>query len=352
MPSQESLPSIVTLAEIEEVVSSDQFAIRLIDAIKEGFASYSNGEFNSCPIQTMGAPPMASFSGESGYHNYEAQTCVKSGYVTGASHYVIKVASGGHPFPANSGLIQLYSQTTGRLEMILMDEGLLTELRTAAAGAAAAQILSPDLSSNSSIGILGTGVQARYQLQYLKHVTECRNVLVYGRTDQNVKRFMNEMTKEGWHVRAANSADELLDQCQLIVTTTPARDPVLGKDWTSDIKQTKGPLHITCIGSDAVGKVELGDELIASADLLVTDCRLQTKERGEFQHVIAREVVSLDSVVEIGELIQKRQMHRQLDPPGGADRRLTIFDSSGVAVQDCVVAKMVNKALQTSSRDE
>mmetsp|Transcript_31155 Transcript_31155/g.75316 ORF Transcript_31155/g.75316 Transcript_31155/m.75316 type:complete len:209 (+) Transcript_31155:40-666(+) len=133
MPSQEqqTLPRIVTLAEIEEIVSTREFAIQLIDAIKSGFVSYSSGEFNACPIQTMGAPPMAPFGDKNDRNNgnnYAAQTCVKSGYVTAASHYVIKVAVGGSPFPTNSGLMQLYSQRTGKLETILMDEGLLTEL--------------------------------------------------------------------------------------------------------------------------------------------------------------------------------------------------------------------------------
>ena len=62
-------------------------------------------------VQTLGAPPMAPFI--DGVENYCAQTCVKSGYITGESHYVIKVASGGHPHP-NSGSMQLYSQTTGK----------------------------------------------------------------------------------------------------------------------------------------------------------------------------------------------------------------------------------------------
>ena len=134
--THQQFPSIVTLSEIEEVVSSKKFALDLIESIKDGFMSYSNGKFNACPIQTMGAPPMAPFGGSSSSssssNNYAAQTCVKSGYLTGESHYIIKVASGGYPFQ-NSGLMQLYSQYTGKLEMILLDDGLLTELRTAAA---------------------------------------------------------------------------------------------------------------------------------------------------------------------------------------------------------------------------
>jgi ornithine cyclodeaminase len=189
-------PQIYTLSEMEAVVSEPNFATKLIDAIKDGFVSYSQGKFNACPIQTMGAPPMAPFAAnrKEGDGEYAAQTCVKSGYITGASHYVIKVASGGHPFP-NSGLMQLYSQQTGRLEAILLDEGILTELRTAAVGAVAAQLLAPDLPKNGWIGILGTGVQARYQLRYLSHVTQCRNVNVWGRTRDNVDKFIVDMWK-------------------------------------------------------------------------------------------------------------------------------------------------------------
>ncbi|KAL7450565.1 hypothetical protein ACHAWC_002464 [Mediolabrus comicus] len=207
---RQSLPSIVTLSEIEEIVSTDSFALQLIDAIKNGFVSYSAGGFNACPIQTMGAPPMAPFSGScsgsgSGGGNYQAQTCVKSGYVTGASHYVIKVASGGHPFPSNSGLMQLYSQSTGKLETILLDEGILTELRTAAVGALAAQLLAPPLDEITCIGILGTGIQARYQLKYLAHVTSCRTVKVWGRTKENVQKYINDMKLDGWTITAVDT---------------------------------------------------------------------------------------------------------------------------------------------------
>ena len=350
---QQQLPRIVTLSEIEEIVSTKQFAIQLIDAIKKGFTSYSNGEFNACPIQTMGAPPMAPFGDQSinSSTNYAAQTCVKSGYVTSSTHYVIKVAIGGHPFK-NSGLMQLYSQETGKLETILMDEGILTELRTAAAGAVAAQLLAPRLTTNNThnIGILGTGVQARYQLQYLKHITECRNVLVWGRTGLKVKQFIKDMTNEGWNIKAVDNADELLDHCQLIVTTTSSRVPVLGKTWVSQGKQspTKTPLHITCIGSDATGKVELDPKLIEAADLLVTDSRLQTKERGEFEDMIANGTVEVEDIVEIGELANRHELHRRKEGSNENDDddcRLTIFDSSGVAVQDCVIAMMVNEAL-------
>ena len=262
VPQHQSLPQIVTLAEIEEIVSSPKFATNLIEAIKKGFISYSNDEFNACPIQTMGALPMKAFgdNNNSNNSNYSAQTCVKSGYVSNASHYVIKVASGGHPFPSNSGNIQLYSQQTGKLETILMDEGILTEIRTAACGAVAAELLSPKLTKDSVIGILGSGIQARYQLQYLKHITECHNVLVWGRTERNVSQFIKDMKSNGWNIKAVDDPNKLLDLCSLIVTTTCSREPILGKGYNTQLLSKK-PLHITGIGSDATGKVELTNEV-------------------------------------------------------------------------------------------
>jgi len=145
--SNQEIPKIYDLESIKKATSSPDFALRLISSIRDAFVSYSKGNFNACPIQTMGAPPFAPFqtdvlesdmTGE-----YSAQTCVKSGYLTGESHYVIKVASGGYPLPSNSGLMQVFSQKTGRLEALLLDEGILTELRTAAVGAVISRYLAP-----------------------------------------------------------------------------------------------------------------------------------------------------------------------------------------------------------------
>jgi ornithine cyclodeaminase len=333
------LPRIYKLQQIEEALeASKSFEQDLIDAVKNGFVAYSAGRFNAAPIQTMGAPPMAPYAI---CDNYAAQTCVKSGYITGDSHFVIKVASGGHPMKSNTGLLQVYSQSTGRLEALLLDEGILTEHRTAAAGAVAAELLAPK--KIKKIGILGTSVQARYQLRYLKWITDCRNVLVWGRTARNAKTFQEEMSAEGWKVDIAEKADDLLEHCDLIVTVTSAREALL---TAPSRKQHRKPQHISCIGADATGKMELDTQLVASADLLVADSKLQTVERGEFEAAIASGLVQIDNVVELGELIgsHRADLHRRQHD----DNRLTIFDSSGVAVQDCAVAKLVSELLGNS----
>lgn len=330
---------VYQLSDIEKVTSSLSFESSLIDAIADGFVSDSKGDFNACPIQTMGAPPMGRFSCASADKekegDYAAQVCIKSGYVTGADHFVVKVASGGHPLPSNSGCMQVYSQHTGKLEALLLDDGILTELRTAAAGAVAAKYMGPK--NVKQIGMLGTGIQARYQLRFLKHITECRNLMVYGRTAANVKAYVDDCEKDGWAVTVASCPNDLLGKCELVVTTTTAREPVLG---VGDKPSISNKQHITCIGADAPGKMELDVCLVKSANLLVADSKLQTRERGEFEKAIKDGLVSLDDdVIEIGEFISS-QSNKASSSVG-----LSIFDSSGVAVQDCVIAQMVYSAL-------
>jgi ornithine cyclodeaminase len=343
-------PRISTLSEIEAVIlAKDDFEVRVMEAVEEGFVQYSRGQFHAAPIHTMGAPPMAPFrvhnrSNDYDPQRYSAQTCVKSGYIENDTHFVIKVASGGYPMPKNTGVVQLFSQETGSLECLLLDDGMLTEHRTAAAGALAAKYLAPK--NIQTMGILGSGVQARYQLRYLKFVTDCRDVLVWGRTPDHVQKFRDDMTSRRWNVNIASFPNALFENCDLIVTTTSAREPLLSMSPVAkqDFTPPRRAQHITCVGADAFGKMELDPALVKLADMLVADSRLQTRERGEFAKAIAQNMVSVNDIIEIGELVEKSELHRKLD-----DSRLTIFDTSGLAVQDCAIAKLVSRFMNKSN---
>jgi len=226
--------------------------------------------------------------------------------------------------------MQVYSQKTGRLEALLLDDGILTELRTAALGALAAKLLAPKI---ETIGIIGSGVQARYQLDMLTAVTDCRNVLVWGRTPKNVDAFVQEMASKGWKMTVANGPDQLLQDADVIITTTSSREPILGN---SSLDTRKSGLTIICIGADAPGKHELNPSLTAKADLLVVDTPVQSIERGEFQNAVAQGLVEKSALLPLGELIQKKELQRKEN-----DNRFIVFDSSGVALQDCVVSSLI-----------
>lgn len=231
--------------------------------------------------------------------------------------------------PQNTGNLQVYSQRAGALEYLLLDDGVLTEHRTAAAGAVAARRCCRH--PITKIGMVGTGVQARYQLRYLQHVTDCRQVLVWGRTIENVQAYQKEMEQAGWTVEMAKDPSELVTGCDLIVTTTSGRDSIV-----FDHPKRRRQQHITCIGADAPGKQELDPQLLAQSNVLIADAIAQTRVRGEFQTVIREGTVAVSSIVEMGTFLSTEQP---------ADVGWTVFDSSGVAFQDCAVASLVGKLL-------
>ena len=157
------MPTIINLNEIRSIVK----AIDVIATMKEGFIQYSNGNTVVPPV------------GELLFDNPPGDVHIKYGYIKGDDFYVIKIASGFYDnlklgIPSGQGLMLLFNQKTGQLVAVLLDEGHLTNIRTAAAGALAAKYFAPK--ELKAIGIIGTGIQAKLQLQYLQENNPCRSV--------------------------------------------------------------------------------------------------------------------------------------------------------------------------------
>eukprot|EP00401_Gymnodinium_catenatum_P033289 CAMPEP_0117542666 /NCGR_PEP_ID=MMETSP0784-20121206/44664_1 /TAXON_ID=39447 /ORGANISM="" /LENGTH=248 /DNA_ID=CAMNT_0005339423 /DNA_START=218 /DNA_END=960 /DNA_ORIENTATION=- len=247
----------------------------------------------------MGQPPFHSFLGSK-----DAQTCVKSGYVAGDPYYVIKVAPGGvqdnpsRGLPVNTGLMLIFSQMTARLEAILLDEGLLTEIRTAAACALAASHWAPK--ELNAIGLVGTGVQAALAAETFEGgdaLPPCirpwpqlraRKAVLPGGRRRRLSRFRGGSC-------AGVQADPHGDDC-----SGADSSPRMGPAWHA----------ITAVGADAPGKQELDVSLVAAADLLICDSHAQTFERGEFQHAAAAGAIDKGQVVEIGVALDRPKLHR------------------------------------------
>jgi len=303
-----------TRAAIERALAG----LDLVPAIEAGFAALSEGRAN--------VPPVGELIVEKG------EVHIKYGAIAGDDRYVVKVASGFYGNPARglasgNGLMLLFDQETGVPTDVLLDEGHLTDMRTAAAGAVAAKHLAPR--DVGPVGIVGTGVQARLQLRLLRGVVPCERAVVWGRDSAKVARCRADMAAEGFEVAAAASAAELAAQCRLIVTTTPATAPLL---MAADLRPGT---HITAIGSDTPHKQELDATILARADRVVADSRAQALLRGEIHKAIAAGVLDRAKVVEIGEVIAGRA------PGRTSPDQVTVFDSTGVAVQDIKIAAAV-----------
>jgi len=293
-------------------------------AIENGFTAYSRGE--------VVVPPV----GELLFDDPPGDTHIKYGYIKGAEHYVIKIASGFYKnplvgLPSSSGLMLVFSQKTGALDTILLDEGFLTDVRTAVAGQIAAKYLAPD--NVECIGIVGTGIQAHMQLEYLKPVTDCKQVIVWGRSTPNLQMFKSDMEGHGFEIAITTDAKELTSNCNLIVTTTPSEKPVIMADWV------KPGTHITAMGSDISKKQELDSKILALADIVVADSLVQCRERGEIYRALQSGDINEAKPIELGAVIATGEKFRQ------TANQVSIADLTGVAIQDVQIATAVCEAL-------
>jgi len=318
---------IVERSEIEAALD----AAEAREMIAAGFAAYSDGRATVPPV------------GELLFDDPPGEAHIKYGAIAGEPYFVIKVATGfyqnaRHGVPNQDGLMLVHRCATGELVAILLDRGWLTAVRTALAGAIAAAVLAPE--HVRAIGVAGTGEQAQMQVEYLRGIVDCRSIVVWGRSSESRRRYAERMTARGYDVRAVADAADLAD-CQLIVTATPSRTPLLTR--------LAPGTHVTAVGADTPDKNEIAPQLFARADRVVADSRVQCAARGELKHALAAKAITLDRVSELGELVLGRARGRR------DEREITIADLTGVAVQDIQIASHVLQRLgsaQPSAKSE
>lgn len=311
---------VIALEQIKAVLPG----IDLIPLIEEGFVAYSQGRAIVPPV------------GELTFKDPPGDVHIKYGYIEGEDYFVIKIASGfpenrKFDLPSGNGMMLLFRQELGEPVCLLHDEAYLTDIRTAVAGAIVARHLAPQ--NVERIGIVGTGNQARLQLEYLKGVVDCRHVLVWGRSEEKVELYVAEMAQRGFTVEACDQISKLAERSNLIITTTSATAPLLSADLI-----TAGT-HITALGSDTVEKRELDGAILAQADLVVADSISQCLVRGEIAWALREGDIQKDDLVELGNIVAGSHLGRD------SDDQTTVADLTGVAVQDIQIARAVYEAL-------
>ena len=300
--------------------------INLLESIELGFLEYSRG--NSV------VPPV----GELLFDEPPGDVHIKYGYIKSQDNYVVKIASGFSKneelgLSSSHGVMIMFDKNTGYLKCILHDEGYLTNVRTAIAGAICAKYLAP--SQVKGIGIIGNGIQARMQLEYLSDVVDCKDVFVLGRDKQRVDKYIDEMEKYGFKINSVDNSKELCQNSNLIVTTTNANESLIFKE---DVK--KGT-HITAVGSDTPDKRELDPEILNIANSVIVDSISQCLERGETKKALDKDLISEEKLIELGEIIDSGEKYRK------NEEDITVADLTGVAVQDIMITNAVYNQLKT-----
>ncbi len=314
------MPAILNLEQIKGVLKKVDPMRGIIQKIEEGFVAYSQGKTVVPPV------------GELVFEEPRGDTHIKYGYIKKDDYYVIKIASGFYDnpkigLPTSSGLMLLFSQKTGELIAILLDDGHLTQVRTAAAGAVVGKYFAPR--KVRRVGIFGAGVQGRMQLEYLKFVREFKDVIVWGVNQEELDLYKTDMEPKGFKIQTTFEPEDIASTCNVIVTATPSYKPFLRAD------QIRKGTHITAMGSDTSEKQELDSAILKKADRVIVDSIPQSLLRGEVFKALEAGAIKKENLVELGTAISEKKHQRQ------SEEEITVVDLTGVAVQDIQISKVV-----------
>ncbi|WP_428028018.1 cyclodeaminase [Altererythrobacter sp.] len=314
------MPKIKILSEkvLRDLVGLE---LQAVSCIEVAFKTLASGNVVMPPILSL---PVEEQNGD---------VCIKTAYIPGLESFAIKISPGffnnsAKGLPSTTGLMVVHSSTTGFVEALLLDNGYLTDIRTAAAGAVAARHLSNE--GSTSACIVGAGVQARMQLEALLLVRPITRATIHGRTLEKAIVAAEEMSERlGIEVSASDDLEAGVSQADIVITTTPSKAPLIKPEWLR-----KGQLVIA-MGSDQKSKVELEAECIRRADLFVVDRLSQSQAQGELRHAIEEGIVREDEIFpELGEIVAGRVLGRH------AQEDIVICDLTGTGIQDTAIANL------------
>jgi ornithine cyclodeaminase len=234
--------------------------------------------------------------------------------------------------PRHNSTIVLLDQDIGRLAAVV-EAGTVNAYRTSAADAVAADLLArPDA---KSLTIFGAGNQARYEVLALARIRPLEIVHVVARPSERRDAFVKLLKETGLTIQIS-SAEEAVSSSDIVVTATPAREALFDANWV------RPGTHVASMGSDAPGKHELPTELLLKAELFC-DLPSQSVTIGDFQHIGDQVANGTIRITPIGDVITKKAAGRT------SNAAITVFDSSGIALQDLYIADALIKASAKSS---
>jgi ectoine utilization protein EutC len=320
---------IATEAELRRAVPLD---IAAVDVIEQAFRALATGDVVMPPILSMDLPMV------------NGEVDVKTAYIPGFEGFAIKVSPGFFDNPALglsslNGLMILFSAKTGLVEALFLDNGYLTDIRTAAAGAVAARHMAPD--TVDTVTVFGTGVQARLQVAAARLVRPFSRVFVRGRDPEKTETCARDIAARlGVEASATDDPASAVAQSQLVITTTPAREPVFLADWLHP------GLHITAMGSDQEAKTEVDPQALARADAYVCDRVSQCEKLGELRSARAAGLLLQETPAELGEVIAGTRAGRRTPSD------VTICDLTGTGAQDTAIASHVFAVCRKAGEDD
>lgn len=294
-----------------------------IQAMERAFAAYATGKAQLPPVINLEVP------------EHGGEVHVKSGHLSGGAYYAVKIASGFYGnaalgLPSSNGMVLVFDAGTGAPAALLLDNGFITDLRTAAAGALAAKYLAR--AQLNTVAVIGSGAQARYQLQLLPRVRNFHEARVWGRDRNKAEACVEDLRRAAIPsaFSVADSVEQAVRGADLVITVTASREPLLRAEWLAP------GATVIAVGSDGPDKQELDVGVLARAARIVADSLPQCLRLGEIHHAVEQGAIRKEKVsAELGEIAAGLKPGRQ------SGEELIVCDLTGVGVQDVAAASLV-----------
>ncbi len=302
---------------------------RAAEAVRMSYIATSESDVQAPEVTYLGFPAA------------KGDCHIKSAHMRAAPLFVVKIATGFYANPAkglpsSNGVNLLFSAETGELVATLQDEGWLTDMRTGLGGAIATLALARK--NFQRVLIVGTGIQARLQARCLNALRPeaPMRFAFWGRRGDASETVANELREMGIDAHAVQELSLGCADADVIITTTPSKEPLVATEWVPP------GAHITAIGADCPGKQELAVNIVASADLKVSDLASQCLHHGEYQTGYAAQLFNEDDIISLGSVLSGKH-------PGRTDRsQITVADLTGLAAQDAAISVAILDAAKAN----
>jgi len=313
-----------------------------ISAMEQAFAAYSTGQAQLPAVIHLDVLQQEVVPETRG------EVHVKAGYLQGGPYYAVKIVSGFPNNPqlglsANDGMIVVFEAKTGAPAAFLLDNGYITDLRTGAAGAVAAKHLARK--KIAAVAVIGTGAQARYQVEMLALERTFSEVRIWGRDSQKAQACADDLARSrgipACNFAVPESVQGAVEDVDMVITVTASREPLVRAAWL------KPGVTVIAVGSDGPDKQELDVDVLARADKIVADSTAQCLRLGEIHHGVERGAIAEEEIyAELGEITAG------LKPGRTSEDEIIVCDLTGVGVQDVAAASLVLERAKAEGRGE
>jgi ornithine cyclodeaminase len=259
---------------------------------------------------------------------------IKSGFMQGSRVFAVKVSAGfqdnaARGLPIWDGAVMAFDASTGALVAVVQDGGLLTDWRTAIAGAVASKALAR--SDAKTLGVIGTGIQGFWQPLAHHQLLEFERLLIWGRNVDNAKALQSKLERQLPEVKIEVLFDleQLVRESEIIVTATASLEPLIQSEWL----QTG--THITAVGADDENKSELEMAVLEKADLIVVDSLRVNQKYGDVARAIHSGKLEVSNLIELGSLLEQPNLGRS------SSSQITVAKLVGLGVQDLAAVEVV-----------